>query len=131
MSSVRSVLKPAQKLNTVSAEDHRVSRGIRELLLDVFLEIHRADFRAVYSAMAAHRDAFRGARCALGIRVWDESGHLAVFRASNANTSLTARVIAVAGLVVRFRVGYVHRVVLVDKNSAGAAKLFPLGDKFP
>jgi hypothetical protein len=48
-------------------------------LLDVFLQVFRADLRAVYIAAATGGNALRCARSACGCRIGDEGCYLAVF----------------------------------------------------
>ena len=49
-------------------EEHRVSWRMRALLLDVFLQVHRADFRAVHASMKTYRNTLCGTRRALWIQ---------------------------------------------------------------
>ena len=55
---------------------------------------------------------------------------LPVSGAADADASFAAGIVAIARLVRGLRVGHIHGVVLIDENSAGAAKLFPLSDEF-
>src|SRR5579863_9671974 len=101
----------------------------RILLLDVFLQIHGADFGPIHGALVIHRNTFCPAGRTLWRRIWNEGLYLAVFGAADPDAPLTARVMSITQLVCGLRVSHIHGVALVDENSARPAKLLPLGDE--
>ena len=108
----------------------RRRRAANSRLLDVFLQILRADFGAINISLAIHRDAFRSAGAALRIWVRDESRYLTVARTSDSDAAMTAGIVAVRALfVIRFRISDVEHIVFVDGQSARAAELFPRRDE--
>src|SRR5205807_8523999 len=102
------------------------------LLLHVAHQFARVDFGAVHVALGVGGDAFRGAAGAgsralfrrTGIR--DEGRDLAVLRAADAQPAPEARVLR----DVRFGIGDVDDVVLVDEHTARPTELPPLREKF-
>src|ERR1700730_8317777 len=97
------------------------------LFLHIFLQIFRTDFRAVDRTFRIHGNAF----CRAGSggnfgRIRNECRYHSVFYVSDSNAPFPAVVVLGNGL--RFGVGHVNGVMLVDENSARPAELLPLRD---
>ena len=100
------------------------------LLLDVPLQALGSDFGAIDHALGIRRDAFGSAGrrpILIGLGIRNEGLHRAVFGASDADPAFPAGMTS----HVRFGVGDVQDVVLVDIEAAGTAELRPLVEKLP
>src|SRR2546427_12302202 len=125
----------------VSASDETSAAGrttsVRPALLSagstrVFHHPLRPDLGAVHMALRVGGDAFGRARAAeIGtlarFGIGDEVLHGAVFRAADSQAAPPAIVVARDRL--RFGIGDVNIVLLVDEDAARTAELLPLGDE--
>src|SRR5262245_5047884 len=105
------------------------SRPTLILLLDVFLQRPRADFRPIHIPLSVGRDAFGRARSGfVGIlfRVGNESDGLAVSGAPDTDAALPARV----SPRIRLRVSHINNVVFINENPARTAELSPFFEEF-
>src|SRR5277367_660096 len=114
------------------AGDMLGQRHAASLLLHIFLQIARTDFRPVDVSLRIHGDALSSAGGALRIGIRNKRDHLAILDAADADAPHAAGIVSIGSLtVVRFGVRRVEHVVPVDKQPAGPAELLPFGDKLP
>src|SRR5579862_291743 len=99
------------------------------LFLDVFLQIFRTNLSPVNHALRIRHDALgrAGSTWRGLLRIGNESSYGAILGAPDSHAALPAGMI----FVVRFRIGHIHVVLLVDENPARPAELHPHFQKLP